>query len=225
MKGKLRLLGVGVLAVVTVGAVAVVDASATTSGHFTTQSSDHHVVFRGTAIHPGTHTLTIQRTVNGTASGSPIKCTHIHYFSTRTGWFVTLFPVIWFKPTYTDCSTEGESPHNVLIDVPGPCGENAYEMTSGGSGTVHANCSITLTHPNCRIVLPAQTLSGVSYSATTRNGRAALTANLNLQGITGHFESGFCVFLGTNQTFHMQGSILIWAEDAGGNPVGITHTP
>ena len=224
MNIKLKRLGLGLVGVAAVSVLVAANAWATASGHFASHGTTHHFIVKGTVINSGSHSWSLQRTVGGQASGSAIVCEDIHYFGTRSDWFVTIIPWIPIKPTYTSCSTGGE-PSNITIDVPTACGENILELASGGSGTVHHNCTITVTHPNCEIKLPPQTLSGVTYTATTRNGSAAITADTNLQAVTGHFENGICVFLGTKHTFHMKGSLSLWGEDTGGNPVGLTHTP
>jgi hypothetical protein len=229
MSMKLKVLGLGLLAVLATSAFAVVNASATTSGHFVSHAKEHHLVLEGTETFPGEHNLVFQRTVNGAASGEPIRCTHVAYHGTLEGTAATTTQSVALRPDYTStgtptCSTGGVAPHNVEIHVPTACGTNVFVFTSGNPGTVHDECEITVTHPNCTIRMPKQTLNGVTYKAIKVNNADALTAEVNVQGITGHFEGGACIFLGTTQIFHMKGSVRVWAKDKLGNPVGITHT-
>jgi hypothetical protein len=229
MKGKLRILGAGVLAVVAVGAVAAGGASAVTpaNSHFTTEAPEHHVILKGTETFPGNHNLSLQRTVGGQASGEPWKCTHVGYHGTLSGVAVTTTQSISLRPDYTglnNCSTGAIPPHNMVIHVPTGCGTDVLQFTSGNPGTMHLLCPITITHPNCEMRVPAQTKSGVTYTTVVEGNRHALTLDINFQSTTVHFESGFCVFLGTVQTFHTVGSITLWGEDTLGNRVGITHT-
>jgi hypothetical protein len=223
MKGKLKVLGAGVLAVAAAGAVTVVDAPASTSGHFTAETAEHHVIVKGEETFPGNHNISFQRTVNGQPSGEPWKCTRATYHGTLSGAAATTTQAVSVTPTYEKCSTAGVEPHNMTIHHPSSCGTNILQFTSGSPGTVHLLCAITITHPNCTTTVPPQTLTGATYHTVTENNKHALTVNVNLT-TTVHFEAGFCVFLGTTQTLDAIGTITLWGENTLGGRVGITHT-
>jgi hypothetical protein len=228
MSHKLKLLGMGVLAVMAVGAFSVVNASAVTpaNSHFTSEATEHHLIVKGSETFPGSHNLSFQRTVGGVASGEPIKCTHASYHGTLSGLSATTTQSVGVTPVYKECSTGGVAPHTATVHVPAACGTEAFQFTSGSPGTIHVKCAITITHPNAcnRIVIPAQTVSGATYGTVVESNKHAFTVTIDAQNITGHFEEGPCIFLGTNQTFHMKGSVTVWAENTVGGRVGITHT-
>jgi hypothetical protein len=234
MSIKLKILGLGVLAVMATSAFAAVNASALSNGHFTAEPTEHHLILKGTEATPGNHNLSFYRLNSDgtTASGSPIKCTHAAYEGTlplegKPGTEATTTQAVQVRPTYKECSTGAEPPHNIPIDISTGCKNNVFEFKSGGTGTVNVNCDITITHPSCHISILAsenKNLSGVTYTTTTESNKHALTMNVNVNGIKGTFVSGICVFLGTKHTFEMIGSVTVWGENTAGGRVGITHT-
>jgi hypothetical protein len=112
--------------------------------------------------------------------------------------------------------------------VPSECGTNVFEFTSGNTGTVSVNCTITITHPNCTITVPNNAankhLHGITYDQIVTDGKHAITVTSNVKKIAGEFHGGICVFLGTNHTFEMIGSATVWGDDALGGRVNVTHT-
>jgi len=222
MSMKLKVLGLSLLAVLATSAFAVINASATPSGHFVADVA--HVKVKGTES--GTHFLKFQRTVNGEASGLPIECTHAHYHGT-VPLGVSTTNEVEITPEYTKCATQGGEWGEVNVHHEPSCGTNVYKFTSAESGkkaTVHVECVISVTHPNCTIKIPKQTLNGVTYDPVVEGGKNAITMTVTISGITGHFENGLCVFLGTKQTFDMNGSATVWATDTETNRVGIRAT-
>lgn len=223
MSMKLKALGLGLLALLAMS-VFVVNASATKGGHFT--SDVDHTIIKGTESNPGNHNLKFQRTVNGQASGLPIECTHVNYHGTVT---VKTTQEITVTPEYKDCATQGGVWGEVKVHHPktAECETKVFKFTSaepGKKGTVHVTCPITITHPNCTIRVPTQTVSGVTYNQVNENGKHAITLGVTVPGIAGQFEGGICIFLGTNQTFDMNGSVTVWGEDTDGNRVNVTAT-
>jgi hypothetical protein len=230
MSLKLKVLGLGLLAVMATSALAVVNASATSTGHFTSEATEHHLIVKGAETVGTPHRLHFNEVRNEPGhptTGSSITCTHASYQGTLSGPAATTTTAVQVRPTYKECSTNGEPPHNVVVDVPESCGNNVFEFTSGGTGTVHLNCNITITHPNCAITLTAadnKKLSGITYTTTVEQNRHALTMHVNVKTIKGEYHSGFCVFLGTTHYFEMTGSVTVWAENTLTGRVGITHT-
>jgi hypothetical protein len=244
MSIKLKVLGLGILAVMATSAFAVLNASASTpaSSHFVADPPQH-----SEGGDPPTHLLNVEgveeydpadpegkphnlsffrtNADTTTVSGAePIKCTKATYHGQVTGSAATTTQALQVRPAYSQCSTRGAAEHNVTVHVPESCGTNVYEFTSGNPGTIHVNCPITVTHPNCTIRMPAQTVSGATYTQINEGGKHAITVDINVQHITGHFEGGICIFLGTSHRFEMIGSATVRGRDFEGNQVNVTHT-
>jgi len=219
MSIKLKALGLGLLATMAMSAFAVMNASASSTGHFVSHAKEHHLIVTGTDAFGTAHQLVFKE---GTGTG--ISCTHSTYHGTLEGLAATTTTALRVRPSYSKCATESGTWGEVTVHVPTACGTNVFEFTSGGTGTVHLNCTITITHPNCEITVPNQTLSGVTYKNVTEGGTAGVTLNVNVGNINGQFHGGICIFLGTNHTFTMTGSATVTGEDTNKNPVGITST-
>lgn len=235
MSLKIKALGLGLLAAMAVSAIAVMSASATTpaNSHFTAEPTEHHVIIKGAETAGPPHTLLFQKTnASGEPDGAAIKCTQATYHGTLSGLAATTTQSVSVRPHYTECSTGGVAPHDITIDVPAGCGTEVFQFTSGNPSTIHVNCAITITHPStsggfCRIVVPVQTTINSApntYTTVTEATKHALTLDIDVRNITGHFEEGLCVFLGTTHKFDMTGSVTVWGENTNGGRVGITHT-
>ena len=225
MSIKLKVLGLGLLAVLATSAFAVMNASATTpaNSHFTAEppAGDHHVIIKGTDAFGSPHQLVF----HPDTGGDGITCTHAEYHGTVSGAASTTTQAIQVRPTYKNCATTSGTWGEVTVDVPTACGTNVYEFTSGTPGTVHVNCEITITHPNCTIKVPKQTLNPTinHYTTGTRLNKHDITLDFDAH-VTSHYEGGICIFLGTTHTSTMTGNSTVWGEDTNGNPIGITAT-
>jgi len=230
MSIKLKVLGLGLLAMLATSAFAVVNASALSNGHFTAEPPTDHVIVKGTETVGTPHRLhfnEVKNEVGHPTTGLSITCTHASYHGTLEGAAATTTTAVRVRPHYTECSTNGEPPHNVEVVVDPSntgCGTNVFEFTSGGNGTVHVNCHILIKHPNCGITIDKQTLSGITYDTVVEQNKHALTMTVDVKTIVGTYHSGLCVFLGTTHYFEMTGSVTVFGEDTAGNRVGITHT-
>ena len=227
MSIKLKALGLGLLAVMAMGAFAAVNASALSNGHFVAEPPTDHLIIAGTETVGTPHRLhfnEIENKVGHPTTGNSITCTHASYHGTLEGAAATTTSAVRVRPEYKECSTNGEPPHNVIVDVPPACGTNVFEFTPGGNGTVHVNCTITITHPNCEITVDPQTTSGVTYTTTFENNKHKLTLHINAKTIVGTYHGGICIFLGTTHYFEMTGSVTVAGQDTEGKTVPITHT-
>ena len=227
MSFKLKILGLGLLAMMATSAVAVMNASATVGGHFTADPPTHVLKVKGTEQAGTGHQLTFTEINKSTTAteGTGIQCTHAGYHGELTGAAATTTQSVQVRPTYSQCLTAGAGSHNVTVHVPAGCGTNVFEFKSGHGGTVNLNCTITITHPNCTIqVKSGQKLSGITYHTVVESNKHAFTLTANVKHITGEYHSGICVFLGTTHHFEMVGSATVWGEDKDGNRVNITHT-
>jgi hypothetical protein len=227
MSLKPKLLGPTILALAAVSATLVVNASANTSGHFTAELAEHHLIVKGTESRKsGTHALSLYgiNSDGTTGAGQPIQCTHADYHGTLSGSAATTTQTVQIRPKYFECQTGGGAVHDVTVEVPVACGTNVFELTSGGNGTMHLRCTITIKHPNCTIAIPPQTVSGISYALTVESEKLALTLNVNVRNIVGNYHGGACVFLGTPHLFELVGSVTAWGENTAGGRVSILHT-
>jgi|SRR6187549_380189 len=226
MSTKLKALGLSVIATLAMSAVAVVNASATDpspTSHFTSEATEHHLIIKGTDAFGTTHALKFFE-----GSNTPISCTHSTYHGTLSGIPATTTQSIEIRPSYSSCATTTGTWGEVVVHVPAGCGTNVFKITSRtppSHGTVHIECEIKITHPNCEITIPKQTpKGGIVYDTDTRNLKHSITGTVTVEEITGHFHGGICVFLGTNHLFKMEGSATFWGENTAGNPVGVTAT-
>jgi hypothetical protein len=214
MIGKAKALGLGVLVAMAVSAVATVGASAEYSGHFVTEVMSTTVTGSETATHRSRFTV----------GGGTVECTNASYKGTIQGETVIGFTI---APKYESCFTQGTATHNVTI-TPNEC---TYTLKS--TEKVHATflifCGdkpIEIHHPNCTMNIPPQEepRSGVSYTTLLESGKHALTATFTVEKLEVEYEGGVCIFLGTNQTGSLKGSITLKGTDEAGKPVHITNT-
>lgn len=234
---KLKILGAALLALVATSAFAVMNASANKDiGHFVHDGKTKNAIITGHEGKKTEHALKFYRLNPGThttADSPPIECEKSTYVGTVSEFTVKS---ITMTPTYTNCATEGGVTDSVKVTVNG-CGYTFYSHGGNTHGTAEIHCpagkTIEVHHPNCTINMPAQTTAatmteGITYDNVTENGKHALTATVTVNTITGFFEGGICVFLGTNQKFEMKGSVTITgyedAEGVEGAQLSITHT-
>jgi hypothetical protein len=226
MSIKLKALGLGLLAMIAASAFAAMNATAETGGHFTSDSPNKKTTITATEEQGTSHHTVFE--VEGLGG---ITCKHVLYEGTFEGETVTS---VRLTPTYTHCTTVGTATA-VTVD-PNECGFEffvAKKITTKHS-TVKILCKgatkyIAVTHPECEIRIPEQTLTGISY-ATTLETKHTITATATvgteaLPKITTHFEKGFCVLLGTTHPASFSGSVTVKGFEDKGNdathPYGI----
>ncbi len=215
MSLKLKILGLGLLAIMATSAFAVTNASGTANGHFY-----HHAVGEKAAITAEdglttAHKLEFTRLTPGShaTTGNPISCEKSQYtgeVSTRTNTVIQVYPV------YTRCKTVAEGTvYDEVKVTPNGC---SYTFSAQGNrqhGTVEVDCpvgkAIEIHHPNCTTTVPAQTTAatmteGISY---TNLADGTITAHVTVNTIWGQFHGGICIFLGTEQKFEMKGTVTV----------------
>ena len=231
MSIKLKALGLGLLAMVAMSAFAVMNAAAKTDGHFTFGS--HNTVITG---EEGDHELHFRP--EGGTDNERIGCDIAHYHGehkTPVGQDTTTTELT-ITPTWSQCYTTG-SPNTKFEVHENNCDLlfTSRKEPEKNDATVHVKCptspGIVITHPNCSIRVPAQTVggaagNGVTYTTQTEtNGIHWITLDVKVPGITTHYEGGICIFLGTTHTSTMEGSVTVKGFDkATGNQVNITAT-
>jgi len=222
MSLKFKALGLGFLAALAMSTVSVMSASATSTGHFTSDSPNGKTTFLGSDA--GSHQT--EFTLHGFSGG--FDCDLFSYNGTDSGNTLTSITV---TPDYTKCFTTGESPDSSVVTLNG-C---SYTFTPGGSGTVHVDCpagkAIEIHHPNCVITMRPQTAQGITYTNVIDfNGKHFLTLDANTTQFNTEFHGGVCIFTGTNHTATLHGSTTIrgFRDEGAGQPLGpqvnITHT-
>lgn len=223
MSLKLKALGLGLLATLAMSAVAVMNASATSTGHFVSDSPNGKTTIIGSE-NPQHFT---ELTSHGLEGG--IVCDKVAYHGTFEGNTSTHIAV---SPTYSECHTTGAAAGTTVVTVNG-C---TYTFTPGHAGTVHLDCpvgsGIEIHHPNCTIRITPQTVSGVKYTTEKDafSGKHNVTLDANTVQFNSEYEGGICVFTGTNHTGTLHGSATVkgFQDEGVGQPPGpqvnVTHT-
>lgn len=218
MNGKLKALGLGMLAAWAITALAAMNASASVSGHFTHDALGGHAVIKG--AEGGEHRVKFE------VDGKTFECNVASSEGTVSAGTVTTIAV---TPAYANCQTPGESANSILIDTNG-C-HFVYHSRSSGHATFSLECpsgaELVVTHPNCKVDAPAQTASGgVIYGTAVSNpgNKHELTLATTLT-LTAQYEGGICIFLGTGQhQLSMTGSSTLAAFSTSGEQVNLTAT-
>jgi len=217
MSHKLKALGVGLLAIVVSSSLAAVNASATSGGHFVSES--HHTVVNQTSSKESIHSLEVL--LHGLEGG--FVCDQMTATGTISGTTVT--EAIGFL-SLAECHTTNAAPGTTVVHTNG-CSTSITPALAGGKNTSHLNCpvgkTIVVTHPNCTITIVPQTLNGITTTAITENGKHAITGDVNIQFST-QYHAGICIFTGTAHTGTIIGSTTIRATDTEGIPVSVTAT-
>jgi len=213
---KLKAAGVGLLAIVAAGAVAVMGASANTGGHFVSEVS---------------HTIVSQMSQPGAGHEIKVKigttelfCDEASVIGTATSATVTEVQGV---TTLKECHTTDTEPGTIIVHMNG-CEARGTIAPGNVVQTNDLICPsgkvIEVTHPNCNITVPPQNnISGFTYTTIVENGKHVITLDVNLEYKV-QYHSGLCIFLGTNQTAIASGGTIIRGKDTNGNPVGITAT-
>jgi len=213
MNTQQKLSAVGVLVLIA-AALAAVGASAETGGHYTSETS--HTIVKG--VEEGT-----ERTeFSITGAEGKIACDEASYEGTLSATTVTSVTV---TPKFAKCHTTGEG--NTWSIHTNGC---AYVLTIGkkasGANTMDIECpvgkSIEITHPNCTIKAPPgvgiQVILDVQFLP-----KFWLKLTIKL-GLKVSYESGICVFLGTNQTGELSGSVPLKGFNTAGEQVDFSAT-
>jgi hypothetical protein len=165
--------------------------------------------------------------------GTPFDCTVSTYAGSATGETVEEITV---APNYAECDTTPiEPPHNMNIIENGckftftvnttPATSHNALRVGGCESSSHGVKGIAILHPNCTIVIPEQTATGVTYDNVAPSGKNEIILTSTLTTLTAHYETGICVFLGTKHTAALTGSMTVQGFDSNsGERVGITAT-
>jgi hypothetical protein len=234
MSFKLKALGVGLLAVLSVSAFAVMNASALTGGHFSSEGFPVHTDIKGSEDTTVGATDRFEFRSHGLEGG--IVCDKVSYTGTMAG---TPLSQITVTPKYEECQTTPAVTGSVPVEVTG-C---VYIFTVGKTpkeepeGSVHLECGetghIIIKHPNCTITITGsaasgvnQTLTGFTYKTITINGKHAITIDAPSLGIQfkTRYEGSLCALTGTNHTGTLVGAATVGGTNTAGESVGIRAT-
>jgi hypothetical protein len=217
---KLKALTLGTMACTAVACLAVMNASATTGGHFVSEV-EHTIVNQTTGIGP--HALRFVQHTGG-FEGS-IVCDEMTATGTATTATVTseLGSAVAHK-----CHTQGSE---ILFQTDMNGCQTRITVAAGDPAKTEqtndivcpAGKAIEITHPNCTITIPPQSLAGITYTRILDNGKHAITADVNSQ-LNIQYHAGFCVFVGTSHTGTFQGSTIVRAFNTAGSQISFTAT-
>jgi hypothetical protein len=218
MKVKLKALGFGLIVAMAMSAMAVVNATAETGGHFVSAAAGTTTIV-GSEL--GSHVLHFIS--EGSAEGARMGCDEDSYTGTASGGTAT---EITITPNWNKCYTTGTPEAKFDIDERGCHLLFKVGKAPTGHNTVDVSCptgvaGILITHPNCGIVVPPQTVNGVSYTNQGLPHEVTLTSTV--RGITAHYHSGFCIFLGTAHKWEINGSVTVKGF-SGFSQVSVTAT-
>jgi hypothetical protein len=224
MSLKLKALGLGLLAAMAVSAVGVMNASATTGGHFVSDLAKTDI--KGTE--EGTHRFHFSET------GDPaeIGCDVATYTGQASATTVTSLTI---APKYETCYTTKSEPNTHEITVTTNECTFTFTVAPGAPATteqtVHLLCpagkKIEIHHPNCTISIHPQTPTGtLTYTtATSAAGKHEITLDADVHfTITRH---GLCQFIKpTSGTGTLEGSATVRGFETSGakSQVNITST-
>jgi hypothetical protein len=212
MSTKLKVVGLGLLAMVSVGALAAMNASANTNGHFVTQGNVHAEIL---GLEEGEHELEL--TLQGLENG--IVCNAASYSGTTTH---ETEPDITITPSYGACYTTGSEVGTTVIHTNG-CTYTlrvAKSTTNATEQTASLVCpekkSLEITHPSCTInVAPQVILTGLTYTteAEAGSGLHLVTLDSNVQFSVTYEGKTLCqMFLGTGPHLAtLNGSVTVRA--------------
>lgn len=217
--------GLGLLAALSMAAMSVMSASATSNGHFVSDSPSGLTTLDITEATGSGHEVKL------TGWGSTVQCHTVKYTKPTLPAGTTETPTvagetvtaIGVTADYSGC-TKGEETVSVTMNG---C---HYEFTPGGTGTVHFKCApgvFAEVHTGAGTMrFTSQTVEGITYTNITAHNKHAITAHIAVHNIKGECH-GFCQFLGTTRhDISMTGSVTIEGTDklAPGTYVNITHT-
>ena len=210
-------IGLSLLAALAMSAMSVMSASATTSGHFTSDVSTTKLNVTETT--GTTHSMKL------TAVGTTVECHSPSYSGHATGLTSTHITII---PVYNNCTTGTGGAATVTMNG---CSYTFTSRTPPGHATVHLDCPVgaraEVHTGGGTLTFGAQTptTNGVLYETITTNNKHALTLNATQEGI--HYEChGACAIFGTSGTnAKLSGAATIAGVDSVTlNPVNITAT-
>ena len=218
MKLKFKRLGLGMLAVMAIGALGGSSATATGGGHFV--SGVTHTQVELVSNKTG-HSFTWWNS-NGTVTCG--KSVHTGTIASST------VESIVFNPGWGEGCTTADG--TAMSFTTNGCTfrlKVAFGTTASTEQTMHFECPagkvFEVDQTNCLVTIVPQTIgNAATYGTMETNGKHAITVSLNATLET-QFHGGLCVFLGTKQSTTLTGSaVLSGFSPINGEPVSLTAT-
>lgn len=209
-------IGLALLAAMAIAAIGAVNATAQVSGHFVSEAVGGHTMVSQVSSFPSNHGFIIK--IDET---SAFQCKEFSAFGTAVSGTLT---EVEGTTQAKGCHTEGSEIETAIHT--NECKGKAWSNATGaltGAMVCPAGKSLEITHPNCTILAPPQTTTGLTPTTIVKNNKHAITVDVNIQ-YTVHYEQGICIFLGTKHTATITGSTEVWGQDTTGAPVNITST-
>lgn len=201
---KLKALGLGLIAMMAMCAFAAMNAGATVSGHFEFGSEHTFITGEEEELHFVSE------------GGSKIGCLKSEYKGTHKSTSKTTTELT-ITPAWDECYT---TPDGTKFGVH----ENGCDLVffsralpEANDATVTVTCptakKIVITHPNCDIEVGTQTVggaagNGVTYTTKTVENTHVITMDVKVK-VAATYHNGICIFLGTNHTATMEGSVWV----------------
>lgn len=218
-----KALGLGVLTALAIGAIAVANAGAVIGGHF--EGGAAHLKIEGFETSGTSHVLHFNK--EGGAVGERIGCDSDEYNGTTTAATVTEIKIV---PAWKNCYTTGSPATKFDIDEKTCFFKFTVRSDEELHNTAHVECATAgdafeITHPNCTITVPPQTVSGVSYKNVISPGAIhEVTLTSTVKGITAHYHAGICIFLGTTHSSEMVGQVTVRGTNNNNEQRAVTAT-
>ncbi|HYP56213.1 MAG TPA: hypothetical protein VEQ41_07950, partial [Solirubrobacterales bacterium] len=155
------------------------------------------------------------------SSGEGIVCSESSYHGVVEG---MTFTEATITPEFGTCKTTGGT---AVTMVSHGC-DFRFTIRSEPAAkhsTVHlcpSGGTITISHPNCQIAVGAQLLTGVLYTKVQYRGTESLTVDFTISNVKLTYHNGICIFLGTNHTGELKGSMILkaWEDGKAGDEFG-----
>jgi hypothetical protein len=217
IRNLMTMAGASLATILVASAIGVIGASATTSGHFTTNAPSGQVKLDITES-----TETTDRTT-WNAFGTSISCHKVNYAAPNLT--SSTVSTITITPEYANCTTGSEGSANIKMNG---C-HYSFASRTEGHGTVKLICA---TGKKVEVESGAGTMKfaeqtpkgGAVYTTIDASGLHALTIDLTAEGLTGECH-GACQIFGTNNANgKLTGSVTVVATEVAEPFVGITAT-
>jgi hypothetical protein len=199
--------GLSLVAALVMSVVGVFGASATTSGHFSSESAK-------TTYNITENTETTHKT-ELSAFSATVSCHEVKYTGAQTN--TAIFSALTVTPEYKSC-TSGSGVAHVRMNG---C-HYVFTPRTTGHATAHFLCPTgkkaevesTSTGSTMKFGAQTPTTNGVTYSAIVIDGKNALTTNITVEGIHGECHGACQIFGTTTTTGKLLGSVTVQGKDA-----------